>query len=666
MFNIYTFKRLVRASFFLVSSLLLGCGGSGDGASAPPPIDTIPMNSEPTVSISGNDSVQERQTLFLNADATDSDGNITSYLWSVKSGPSVSLNGADSSELSFTAPDVDEDTSLVLDVTVTDNDGATTTSEISISITRKVSSVTINGLVTDKAITNANLVITVGDSIFNAVANENGIYNAIITIDESLVNELVQIRALGEQSINPEVEFVSLLTSVSNLILIAGDDGILNSSEDFRVNVTNVTTAEFALIEQAGPLPTSDSQLLEAQDAVNQEEKLILAALIKIVVDGEGDDAFNLPAGVISTLDLIDDKSTSEAFIAEVNAQNPSLIDETIDKIVNDTDLSDSAAIIGTWAMVDQAFTSLTFTDSGHYIHMEIGDPDDDCTSAEGGYELGTYNWVKETGVITITNTEDTNGCIGLHDGEPQNIPQILDSTITVVGNTLTLSNLEEGDYVFERTISDTNAVVGGYYEGDFDGDFFLSIVLENGNFMELTHDIEMLGMTLGTYSWDEDSNLFDHTSIIVNQTDDEFDQVIFKPIGDVVIWKDGDNAGVMKRTHTSRIQPYLTENNVIGNFTITEPGFDDVLISLIQEKLGQLIEPGEDIETFAWELQFGQLLLSFSDEQQEIEFITIISPSMITNTGFDASVAEFQMNSTSDGSEVGEFEYWTETWIRN
>jgi hypothetical protein len=109
-----------------------------------------------------------------------------------------------------------------------------------------------------------------------------------------------------------------------------------------------------------------------------------------------------------------------------------------------------------------------------------------------------------------------------------------------------------------------------------------------------------------------------------------------------------------------------LTENNVIGNFTITEPGFDDVLISLIQEKLGQLIEPGEDIETFAWELQFGQLLLSFSDEQQEIEFITIISPSMITNTGFDASVAEFQMNSTSDGSELGEFEYWTETWIRN
>jgi hypothetical protein len=297
---------------------------------------------------------------------------------------------------------------------------------------------------------------------------------------------------------------------------------------------------------------------------------------------------------------------------------------------------------------------------------MEIGNPDDDCTSAEGGYELGTYNWVEETGVITITNTEDTNGCIGLHDGEPQNTPQILDSTITVVGNTLTLSNLEEGDYVFERTISDTNAIVGGYYEGDFDGDFFLSIVLENGDFMELTHDIEMLGMTLGTYSWDEDSNLFDHTSIIVNQTDDEFDQVIFKPIGDVVIWKDGDNAGVMKRTHTSRIQPYLTENNVIGNFTITEPGFDDVLISLIQEKLGQLIEPGEDIETFAWELQFGQLLLSFSDEQQEIEFITIISPSMITNTGFDASVAEFQMNSTSDGSEVGEFEYWTETWIRN
>ena len=82
---------------------------------------------DPPSANAGNDqTVAEKQLVELDGSASsDSDGNITSYSWQQvdSSGYAISLSDANSTEPSFTTPEVAADTSLTFQLTVTDNDG---------------------------------------------------------------------------------------------------------------------------------------------------------------------------------------------------------------------------------------------------------------------------------------------------------------------------------------------------------------------------------------------------------------------------------------------------------------------------------------------------------------------------------------------------------------
>jgi hypothetical protein len=974
--------KILLIKTLLTSSLLLGCGGND---SSPPPL-ILPTNQSPVVTVSGESSIQEGKTLTLTANATDADGSISSVKWSTNS-TDISLTGDDTTSVSFTAPDVDSDISVTFDVLVTDNDGATANQSITITITRKVASVTITGLVTDDIISNAEVEITVGGQAFSVTADQNGIYAITITVDESLINQLVKLRALGDSSINPEVEFVSLLGSLTSLIEQAGSDDNLTQDENFGVNITNVTTAEFALVTRDGTTPTTDVELSSAINYVNTDEKNILAALIKIVVDN-GD--FNLPSGVTSTLDLVSDSETATAFEQAVNAQAPALITKTINTIINDSSLTSEQAIVGTWKVGSDAITfsrsghyvhitskveegsdekigyemgsyswnkstgslsfittedsngesglhnefdeplntqivhvgsftvtddmltinegdetfnasrlvsdsnpfvggfylqqtnfsddlsilitvddskavllirtdssvlpsgvnyfyimrdysydaetslrivhsqqlyvdgniisekteevwramtnvqgdiismtksnnstsfikkshttttqnyltdddvignfsgtngeidfnislstngtgqgsgddgsstlewkvvfgqllltlddgsiqiwsptiladdvwqfnvneyddagdfngntagtltssdlvisppeassiagtwtssngqmfSITFSSDGHYVHMHEADPSEDCDS--DGYELGTYVWNETSGVVTVTTSEDTNGCVGLHDEQTLNTPYELEGTFQTVDSTMTITEPSGETSTFERIISDTNPLVGAYYDGDFGGDFFLVVFEDNGKFMELAHDTDELGLTAGTYNWDPSSTLLDFTSVSFSQWGSNPDQIIVSMQGDILIWKDGEDAGVSKRTHQSTEQPYLADTSqVIGSFSgiaYDNFGFQATLDS----DFTGVITDDDGTFGFDWTMQFGQLIVDYGDE------ITVLTPTTISPDTLEFNVADFDLIDTSDGNEVGQVEYFTNTWTRN
>lgn len=966
----------------LTSSLLLGCGGSD---SSPPPVIT-PTNQSPIVTVSGESSIQEGKTLTLTANATDADGSISSVKWSTTS-TDITLTGDDTSTVSFTAPDVDKDINVTLEVLVTDNEGATATQSLTIAIARKVSSVTLTGLVTDNIIPNAGVEVTVGGQVFSATADENGVYTITITVDESLINQLVQIRALGDISINPEVEFVSQLGSLTSLIEQSGSDANLAKDENFGVNITNVTTAEYALITRGGNTPTTDSELSTAINSVNSDAKNILAALIKIVVDN---DEFSLPNGVTSTLSLVSDSATASTFEQDIMTQAPTLIDETITAIVNDNSLTIESGIVGTWKIGSDAITfmrsghyvhittevaegsddkigyeigsyswnqstsalsftttedsngesglhnefdeplntqivhvgsftvtddmltinegdetfsatrlesdsnpfvggfylqqtnfsddlsmlitvddsksilllrlnssglpsgisylymmrdysyetesslrivhsqqvyvdgnitsekteevwralvtvqgdvismtksnnstsfiknsyttttqdylndddvignfsgtngeidfnisfsadgtaqgssdegsssiewkvvfgqllltlddgsiqiwsptiladdiwqfnvnefddagdfngntagtltssvlvisppeassiagtwtasggqmfSITFSSDGYYVHMHEADPLEDCDS--NGYELGTYSWDGITGVVTVTTSEDTNGCVGLHDEQPLNTPYELEGTFQAVDSTMTITEPSGATSTFERIISDTNPIVGAYYEGDFGGDFFLVVFEDNGTFMELAHDTDELGLTAGTYNWDPSSTLLDFTAVSFSQWGSNPDQIIVSMQGDILIWKDGDDAGVSKRTHQSTEQPYLDDTSqVVGSFSgiaYDNYGFQATLNS----DFTGVITDDDGTFGFDWSMQFGQLIVDYGDE------ITILTPTTISPDTLEFNVADFDLIDTFDGNEVGQVEYFTNTWTRN
>lgn len=321
----------------LTSALIVtGCGGGGSDSSdsTPPPTS----NNSPTVSISGDAEVSEGKELSLTAVGSDSDGSIASYSWQAISGPTVTLAGSDSENVSFTAPDIEEDAELVLEVTVTDNEGATKSAQITINIKREVLSVTITGIVTDKPIDSPNVAVQVGDDLFEVTAGVDGKYSVEIEVDDSFANKLVRLVALGNNAINPEVEFVSQLKSVATLITQAGDDATLTKNENFGVNITNVSTAEYALVKRDNGDVQDEASLSDALLAVDADEKLLLASLIKIIVDEEN---YTLPEGVDSTLALVSNANDIDNFVNTVESQDPDLIEATKKAIKDDDDLID-------------------------------------------------------------------------------------------------------------------------------------------------------------------------------------------------------------------------------------------------------------------------------------------------------------------------------------
>ena len=119
----------------LVFSLLVisACGGGGGGTNPPPP----PANAAPTANAGADQTVASNSgTVTLTGSGADSDGTVASYSWS--SSNSISIIDAGLASATFTAPTLnvgDADLVLTFILTVTDNDAATDTDDVVITVT---------------------------------------------------------------------------------------------------------------------------------------------------------------------------------------------------------------------------------------------------------------------------------------------------------------------------------------------------------------------------------------------------------------------------------------------------------------------------------------------------------------------------------------------------
>jgi probable HAF family extracellular repeat protein len=114
---------LLIVGVLVLGFALSGCGGGGGGSSSAP--NTPPVNQAPNANAGADQTVDEGDTVNLSATGSDSDGNISSYSWQQESGTAVTITNADTANASFIAPDVTGPATLVFNVTVTDDDGAT-------------------------------------------------------------------------------------------------------------------------------------------------------------------------------------------------------------------------------------------------------------------------------------------------------------------------------------------------------------------------------------------------------------------------------------------------------------------------------------------------------------------------------------------------------------
>ncbi|WP_133407040.1 PKD domain-containing protein [Parashewanella tropica] len=112
--------------------------GVSDGVFSPAKTVTVTIqpktNAKPVLDNIANVSVNEKTSVSLTANATDADGDAITYQWTQTSGSTVTLTGADTKTVKFTAPDVTADTTLTFKVTASDGKDSV---ETTVSVTVK-------------------------------------------------------------------------------------------------------------------------------------------------------------------------------------------------------------------------------------------------------------------------------------------------------------------------------------------------------------------------------------------------------------------------------------------------------------------------------------------------------------------------------------------------
>ena len=125
-------QRMLRRYLpFLFIVLLTACGGGEDKDGGELPS----ANRPPTANAGVNQSVDAGAVVALSGTASDADGTVDFFAWSQISGIPVDISDANSARATFQAPEVSADTNLVFQLQVEDDDGATATDRVSVSVT---------------------------------------------------------------------------------------------------------------------------------------------------------------------------------------------------------------------------------------------------------------------------------------------------------------------------------------------------------------------------------------------------------------------------------------------------------------------------------------------------------------------------------------------------
>lgn len=358
---------------------------------------TVKFNQLPVVTVA-NAELNEQTTGSIAASISDTDGSVASISWQQTAGPTVTLTGADTATIGFTTPDVQQDTELKFTVTATDNLGKSSSATSTATVKTTDVSYSIQGTVTDAPIANAVVTATIGSVTYTATANANGEYVLEIKLATDAGDELVILSATAPDS--AAVLFHSILGNAEDIRSAAGNDTTLTNAELFATNVTNVTSAYYALVAQAnnGAVPTTKAQLSQA--ALNVEGDLLLpfATAVKLVLDySAGNADLALPAGFQTIAEWLANRDAMLEYINKAKLTAQASYD------------SAAMAIKADEKLVEQQFDSSTLT-GRYYVARVLGgrgvaqftlnaDMTGEWLERDVG---GTFNWSLESDGIVL------------------------------------------------------------------------------------------------------------------------------------------------------------------------------------------------------------------------------------------------------------------------
>ncbi|WP_025562431.1 hypothetical protein [Psychromonas sp. SP041] len=220
--------------------------------------------------------------------------------------------------------------------------------------------------------------------------------------------------------------------------------------------------------------------------------------------------------------------STNTMLISESQAIahfEETLVDEGVEFIASST-------IVGTWRAIDDVndLLLLIFFDDGTYVHAEIDITDLD---EDSGMEWGAYSLDSETGIITTTQTFDSNGDTGLSDVET--------ITAQVSGDQLTIIASDVVEPIeFERIESE--GLLGTWISDTGDDDLLGFIYLNDGTYLHIEVIDSPAGIEWASYGLNNETREFNITNLIFDENGEaglsDINSLFIDVTGDVMTYE--------------------------------------------------------------------------------------------------------------------------------
>ena len=383
------------------------------------------------VLLNNKDVIKEQTAWTIQADIKQTTANAAELqvFWGIIDAPvgfDMPLSFTQVSEqgqalLNFVTPDVDEDTQVTLQMSVSFDNGReleTISKEVDLLI-QVNKQLIISGSVTDEPIPNALVTVVIGHLEFQTTADNQGNYTLEVEFPED--DLMVVVTAEGSDDFD-SVLFKSYLGDGESLLSSAGIDGVLTADENNNLTVSNVTTAKYVIINNQ--LVEDEGLLNQAKlDDVNKQldfnDVLVIAALIKAVVDNN----VELPEGITNTLQLVQDKQLTAQFIADISSENPDVINELINDIIYDPTLTPADPRF--------SFTNKFYLVKSDEYQSAISDVFDIKDDGEGSWSTssGTFviTWTLTDGILSIAAQDDEGAFIETYCTSENNITSCYD-----------------------------------------------------------------------------------------------------------------------------------------------------------------------------------------------------------------------------------------------
>lgn len=352
--------------------------------------------------------IAEKSAATLTATITDDD-EVAAISWLQTAGPSVTLTGADSAEISFTAPAVTVATTLTFTITATDDDNDTSQVETSVTVEPNLLAFALDGTVSGASFNGGAVVISGAAAPVTVLVDENGSFSAELNLDDDLLDTVVSVQVTS--ATNSALRYSAIYSGFADAEPVVVSTARSKSAADKVkaqadgsnvVSVNAVSTALYALLVSAnnGAVPANIEQLVFTEKSVDAQALVEAAAIIKIFTDNP---ALALPEGVTDLTGLLVNVAAYNQVVEQINADNPELIAQTITAIAEDPVLTPplaTGAVPSLYFQTPRAATGFV-TRSGERWQFD-SDGKGSRTTTTGSY---VYNWTLNNGKIDVAYT---------------------------------------------------------------------------------------------------------------------------------------------------------------------------------------------------------------------------------------------------------------------